>query len=91
MAEDVSRVETLAGDVQFQLLGQGRRDVVENLAGGVVAAKDLLIPFDGPRRHFGAWVQIQGVLDVGAEHVGFGGLRAVQLWKSARKTNPAIE
>ena len=74
VTEDMGRVEPLAGDVQFQLLSQPDRHVVEDLSSQFVLAKEFLIAFDGACRDRDAGFQVEGVLDVAAEDVSFGGL-----------------
>ena len=42
--------------------------------GEVVLSEQLLVAFDGARGDRGAGLEVQGVLDIGAQDVGFGGL-----------------
>lgn len=74
MAEDMGRVEPLAGDVEIECPDEPVGDVLEDAGGEVVVAEELLIAFDGACGDRGAGFAVECVLDVGAEDVGFGGL-----------------
>ena len=77
MAEDVGRVESLSGDVEVEGVDEFRGDLVEDACGEVVVAEQLLIAFEGASAECGAGFEVQGVLDVGSEDVGFDGLLSV--------------
>ena len=49
-------------------------DVVEDACGEVVLSEQLLVAFEGARADRGAGLEVQGVLDIGAEDVGLDGL-----------------
>jgi hypothetical protein len=77
MAEDVGGVEPLSGDVEVECVDEFGSDLIEDLGGEVVLAEELLIAFEGSRGESGAWFEVQGVLDVGSEDVGFDGVLSV--------------
>jgi len=77
VAEDVGRVESLSGDVEVEGVDEFRGDLVEDACGEVVVAEELLIAFEGASAECGAGFEVQGVLDVGSEDVGFDGLLSV--------------
>ena len=54
-----------------------RGDLVEDACGKVVVAEELLIAFEGASAECGAGFEVQGVLDVRSEDVGFDGLLSV--------------
>ena len=74
MRKDVGRVKPLAGDVEFQLLGQPGGHVLEDRDGQFVIAKHLLIAFDATSRDCDAGLEVEGVLDVAPEDVNLDGL-----------------
>ena len=74
VAEDVGRVEPLSGDVEIEGTDELGGDLLEDACGEVVVAEELLIAFEGASADGGAGLEVQGVLDVGAEDVGFDGL-----------------
>ena len=67
VAEDMGRVEPLPGDVEIEGLDESGGDVVEDAGGEVVVAEELLVAFDGTGGDLDARLEVQGVLDVGAE------------------------
>ncbi len=74
VALDMGGIEPLLGDAQIELFDQGGRDVFHDPPSQAVFDHQLLVSLDGSRRHaliFGT--EIQGVLDIDAEHVGAGG------------------
>ena len=77
VAEDVSRVEPLSGDVEIQRLDEAGGDLLEDACGEVVLSEQLLVAFEGARAVLGAGLAIQGILDIGAEDVGLDGLLGV--------------
>jgi len=77
VAEDVGRVESLSGDVEVEGVDEFRGDLVEDACGEVVVAEELLIAFEGASAECGAGFEVQGVLDVRSEDVGFDGLLSV--------------
>ena len=74
VAQDVGRVEPLAGDVEIEDLDESGGDVLEDACGELVVAEELLIAFEAARADHGAGLKVQGVLDIGAEDVGLDGL-----------------
>jgi len=74
VAADVGRVEPLAGDGEIVRPDKAGGDVLEDARGEIVVAEQRLIAFDGACGDRDARFEVQGVLDVGAEDVGFGGL-----------------
>ena len=77
VAEDVGGVESLPGDVEVEGVDEFRGDLFEDACGEVVVAEELLIAFEGASAECGAGFEVQGVLDVGSEDVGFDGLLSV--------------
>ena len=84
MRKDVGRVKPLAGDVEFQLLGQPSGHVLEDRDGQFVIAKHLLIAFDATSGACDAGLQVEGVLDVAPEDVNLDGL----LGSPGRRSRP---
>ena len=77
VAEDVRGVESLAGDVEFEVFGEFGGDFVEDDRGEFIVSKESLIAFEGAGGESRAWFGVEGILDVGAKDVGFDGLVGV--------------
>ena len=91
VAEDVGRVEPLAGDVASERRDESGGDVVEDAGSAVVVADALLVAFESTGGDRGAGLEVQGIRDVGSEDGGLEGLLGVPSKKAARKTSPAME
>jgi len=63
VAEDVGRVESLSGDVEFEGFDESRGDLVEDACGEVVVPEELLIAFEGARAECNARLGVEGVLE----------------------------
>ena len=70
MAEDVGRVESLAGDVEVEGVDEPGGDLVEDLCSEVVVAEESLIAFESSCGESSARFGVEGVLDVVAKDVG---------------------
>ena len=46
-------------------------------AAEVIVAKELLIAFEGASAESSAWLEVQGILNVGSKYVGFDGFLGV--------------
>ncbi len=74
VAEDVGGVKSLTGDVEVECGDEFGGDLVEDVSGEVIVSEELLIAFEGARAECGAGFEVQGILDIGSEDVGFDGL-----------------
>ncbi|MGC8643882.1 MAG: hypothetical protein ACP5XB_28810 [Isosphaeraceae bacterium] len=74
VAEDMGRVEPLSADIKVEDVDEFLGDLVEDAGREVVVAEELLIAFQGACGERDAGFEVQGILNVGSEDVGFDGL-----------------
>jgi hypothetical protein len=77
VAEDVCGVESLSGDVDFKGFSEFGGNLVEDLCGEVIVSEELLVAFECASAESRAWFEVECILDVGAEDVGFDGLLCI--------------
>src|ERR1019366_3329075 len=71
VAEDVGGVEALLIDVQVEFIDQLHRDVVHELCGQVVVAKEGAIAFESAEGYLvEARFEIESELDIGVKEIG---------------------